>query len=269
MSKRNKSLLVALALYAAWTAATWLLEGRIRTFTRPGAVTDRLVYAVAGNLVLGVALGSACIAYLVHRGAVEAVSAGFGTARRTMVAAAAGLVIGAAAYVLQGAPSLDPVVVLNGFSQVFVVSAAEVVVCWCVVGSTVEAAVSRSRTLVATVVAALVSALLFGAYHFAHSPPFNTWGMVTLLSAVGLVTGAFFFISRDVIGTTIFHNFLGVFGVLKALEAADALSSFERVQPQLVATAGLTLALLVVLQAVVRRQQLRGGRGALAARGSA
>ncbi|HKL29942.1 MAG TPA: hypothetical protein VJ898_11850, partial [Natrialbaceae archaeon] len=42
--------LVALGTYAAWTAITWLLEGRIETFLRPDAVADRLVYTGVANL---------------------------------------------------------------------------------------------------------------------------------------------------------------------------------------------------------------------------
>ncbi|HVL57905.1 MAG TPA: hypothetical protein VM491_15530 [Burkholderiaceae bacterium] len=77
---------------------------------------------------------------------------------------------------------MNPVVIINAFSQVFVVSAAEVVVCWAVVGVATEASLSsRSRTF-ALVGAAIVASVLFGLYHYAHSAPFNTFPMVALLS---------------------------------------------------------------------------------------
>lgn len=251
-------LAIALALFAAWTAATWFLEGRIHTLLRPEAVIDRLVYALVGSLLLGVVGGAACMAYLVRRGVVEARAAGFGGAQRTVFASAAGLVLGLGAYVLQGAPSLHPVVILNAFSQVFVVSAAEVVVCWCAVGAAAEAAVGRDKGLVAMGVAALGAAALFGLHHFAHSPPFDTWAMVSLLTVVGLFTGAFFFASRDAVGTAVFHNFLGTFGVLQALAKADALRPLEQLQPRLLGTALVTLVVLLAAQALIGRQRAPG-----------
>ncbi len=222
---------------------------------RPDAVADRLVYAIVGNLVLGIVVSAGCVAFFVRTGAVSADRAGFGSAPRTVLASVAGGVLGLGAYLLQGAPSLNPTVIVNAFSQVFVVSAAEVVICWSVVGASIEATAEGRGRRLATAGAGLAAAVLFGLYHFAHSPPFNTWAMVGLLSAVGLVTGLFFFVRRDLIGTVIFHNFLGTFGVLQALSHAQALSSLERLQPPLPATAAVTLFILAGLQVIVRRQQ--------------
>lgn len=234
---------------------------------RPEALTDRLVYALLGNLLLGIVVGAACIAWFVRSGAMDATSAGFGSTRRTVVATISGLVLGLSAYFLQGAPSHDPVVILNAFSQVFVVSAAEVVVCWCVAGAALEralAASSGASRAMATIVAAAVAAVLFGLYHFAHSPPFNTWSMVGLLTAVGLVTGAFFFVSRSAIGTAVFHNFLGTFGVVQALAKADALKPLEQLQPPLVGTAVFTLLVLFAAQGVIQRKHGTAATSALA-----
>jgi hypothetical protein len=87
---------------------------------------------------------------------------------------------------------------------------------------------------------------LFGVYHFAHSPPFNTVGTVVFLSMIGLVTSAFFFISRDVYGTIAFHNFLGIFGVIRALDASGNLSVFEHPIIPLLVMAVIAVALLIV-----------------------
>jgi membrane protease YdiL (CAAX protease family) len=65
-----------------------------------------------------------------------------------------------------------------------------------------EALMRRGGRAMSTVLAAVLASILFGVYHFAHSAPFNTVHMVLLLSAVGLVTSAFFFISRDIAGTS-------------------------------------------------------------------
>lgn len=243
----------ALAFYLVWTAATWVFEGRIDTLLRPEATGDRIVYAFVVNLLFGIAGGLAFLRHWVRRGTLEPQRVGFGPVGRAASAIAAGLALGLSAYVLQGAPSLNPVVIVNAFSQVFVVSAAEVLVCWGLVGAAVEAGTVRGGRVMSLGVAAVVAAVLFGLYHFAHSAPFNTLRMVLLLTVVGLVTGAFFFLSRDLAGTIVFHNFLGTFGVVQALSAAGALASLERLQPTLVLTAAISAAFLAAGYAFLRR----------------
>ena len=39
----------ALVLFASWTLATWVLEGRIDTLLRPEAVVDRAIYAIVAK----------------------------------------------------------------------------------------------------------------------------------------------------------------------------------------------------------------------------
>ena len=236
----------ALALYAAWTFATWLLEGRIETLLRPEAAADRMVYAIVANLLIGVVGATAVLRFLVGRRWLEREAAGFGRSGPSAVRMIIGLGLGVAAYLLQGAPSLDPMVLTNAFSQVLVVSAAEVVVCWATVGAAVEAVLRSRNRAVSLIGAALVASVLFGLYHFAHSAPFNTIGMVALLTAVGLVTSAFFFIVRDVYATILFHNFLGMFGVTQALAASGQLQAFTTLQPALVVMALATVAVLAL-----------------------
>lgn len=110
---------------------------------------------------------------------------------------------------------------------------------------------------VSVVGAALVASVLFGLYHFAHSAPFNTVEMVALLTVVGLVTSAFFFVARDVYATIVFHNFLGMFGVVQALSASGRLEAFTAVQAPLVVMALATVAVLALSDWMV----LRKGRG--------
>ena len=81
-----------------------------------------------------------------------------------------------------------------------------------------------------------------------------------LMCLVGLVTGAFFMASRSAIATTIFHNFLGTFGVLQALAKADALAPLERLQPPLLGTAMVTLFAMLMFQAVIRKRRSAGWR---------
>lgn len=243
----------AIAFYVLWTALTWFFEGRIETLLRPEATGDRIAYAYIVNLLFGVAGGIVFLRYWDRRGALDTAQAGFGAGRRVVISVVAGLVLGLAAYLLQGAPSSNPVVILNAFSQVFVVSAAEVIVCWALVGAAAEALAQRSGRTAAAVLAAVLASVLFGVYHYAHSAPFNTAQMVLLLSVVGLATSAFFFVSRDIAGTIVFHNFLGTFGVVQALSAANALSTLEQLQPALILTAVIAAGFLVAGYIVLHR----------------
>jgi hypothetical protein len=78
---------------------------------------------------------------------------------------------------------------------------------------------------------------------------------VSLLSIVGLATGAFFFVCRDLFATAIFHNFLGTFGVAQALKAADRLLTLEQIQPALIETATVTVVVLALGYWWLRRDQ--------------
>jgi hypothetical protein len=146
---------------------------------------------------------------------------------------------------LQGAPSWNPVVLINAYAQALVTSIAEILVCWAVVGSVSEALLQDRGRWASVILAAIIVSVLFGVYHFAHSPPFNTIPLVVILSAVGLLTSVFFFVSRDVYGTIAFHNFLGILGVIRALETTGNLSVFERPIILLVVMAVIAVALLI------------------------
>jgi hypothetical protein len=98
---------------------------------------------------------------------------------------------------------------------VLVVSIAEVVVCWVLLGAVLRNAL-RPGVMFAGV-AVVFAALAFGVYHFAHSPPFNTPAMVLLLSGVGVATGTFFFMGCDLYSTTVLHNAFAIRGVIQLI----------------------------------------------------
>ena len=239
--------LVAIGAYAVWTALTWLLEGRIQTLLRPEAVADRLVYTVLVNIVVGTILALVLVREFVVDGFVSRSQIGFRSIPRTVVAALIGGILGFALFVLQDPATTDPVVLMNVFAQVLPVSIAEVVVCWVVVGGSVAALLCHrgSNPYLANGSAVIVSSLLFGVYHFAHSPPFNTVEMVGLLTVVGVGTGLVYFVGHSFYGALAFHNFMALIGVVSSLAAADQIVTYQRLLLPLLATA--LVALLVVI----------------------
>ncbi len=251
--KRFRMIAWALALWLVWTLATWWFEGRIETFNRPDAVADRLIYTVVANILIGVVGGAIVLRLLLGGNAVDKGRVGFGPLRRPLIWVPVGLALGLVLYFGQGAPSSDPVVLLNVYSQVFVVSLAEVIVCWSLVGGMVALGIGGSNRVSAPV-AIIVASLLFGAYHIAHSAPFNSIQMIAFLSVIGLITGVFFFVSREVYATILFHNFLGVFGVVQALVAQDNIAAFETLQIPLLASAAVGLGVLVAVDGLIIRR---------------
>jgi hypothetical protein len=236
----------AFALYLLWTGATWLLEGRILTLLRPEAVGARLAYVLVANMLIG----TVAALWLIRRAARDERARlrrqGFSPARRTGISVVLGFLLGLGAYLLQGPPSFDPIVIANGFAQTLTASIAEILVCWVVLGAALEALLARWRHA-GTIAAAIIASLAFGLYHIGHSPPFNAVGMIALLTGVGLVTSLFFFVSREIYGTIAFHNFQAVFGVVQALVAQGLIEHNAAPQAPLYAIAVIAPALLIVL----------------------
>lgn len=250
MHNLRNPIIYSLLLFAVWLAATWFLEGRIQTLLRPDAVADRLVYTVVANVLIGL-LGAAFILGRAARcdGSVLRTS-GFGPSRRSALWVPAGFLLGLVVYFALGAPSRNVIVIVNAYAQVFVVSAAEVVVCWALVAGVLGAAWKSSGWLAGTL-PAVVASILFGVYHFGHSPPFNSFAMVGFLTAIGLVTSAFFLISKNAYATIAFHNFLGVTGVVQALAANGSVEGYAVLQVPLLVTAGAALVVLLACDRLI------------------
>jgi hypothetical protein len=98
------------------------------------------------------------------------------------------------------------------------VSFAEVVVCWALVGVSFEALARPKGKLIAILVGIITANLLFAVYHFAHSAPFNQLNMVLFLLIPGLLTSLVYFLGRDIYATILFHNFLGMTGVMQNID---------------------------------------------------
>ena len=249
LSPRGK-LAAALAAYVVWTALTWLLEGRVRTLLRPEDVTGRLLYTGVANVLAGTILALWLAGAFTRSGFTSRSRLGFRSVGRTVGSVVVAAVLGGALYWLQRPPSMDPVVIANAFAQVLPVSTAEIVVCWIVVGGGVEAFL-RARGLgdrAGRTVALVVASALFGAYHLAHSPPFDNPETMAFLSVVSVGTGLFYFAGRSAYGALVFHNVLALFGVTAALAAAGRLGAFRAPVTPLLATALVSLLVLVAAE---------------------
>jgi hypothetical protein len=246
---------MACGLFAVWMLTTYLLEGRLHTFRRPEATGRRFAYTMTANVLVGT-VGAALVIRLFLRSTAMAHPAPYGLAEpgRISLALAVGAVVGGLTLVIHRLPSRHPMVLANAFAQVLVVSIAEVLVCWGVLGATVRNALDWG--LPGTALAIVVAAAAFGLYHYAHSPPFNTARIVQLLTGVGLVTGVFFFVSGDLYGTIVFHNTFALRGVVEALGRANALESLERPRVPILATALAAVIVLVVADFMVMRPAL-------------
>lgn len=234
---------------------TWFFEGRIHTLLRPDAWMDRLLYAGIANIGIGLVGALVLLRWLLERGRLQwprpRLWRGAGS-RLTALAAAVG--IGTGYFLLAGGAWPGTAELINAFAQVFVVSAAEVIVCWGLIGLSTTHVLSSLERPWAAVAAAAAASLAFGVYHFAHSPPFNSPSMVAFLTVVGLGTSLFFFATRDLLATIVFHNFPAVAGVTRALLDGSRTEALADLQPALLGTAALSLVLVLAGERLLPRQ---------------
>jgi hypothetical protein len=203
----------------------------------------RMEYAVIANILIGTVFGLIMLKPSLRSKFVTHKQLGFQSPRRIVIPVAVAVFIGFALFFTGDPASFNTVVIMNVFSQTLPTSIAEVVVCWAVVGTAFESLV-RSRMhgkddlnskkgailhldwtsirrrreittiyVLSLIAGATVSIVLFGIYHFAHSPPFNQPNMVLFLMIPAILTSVFYFIGREIYSTIIIHNFLALIGV--------------------------------------------------------
>jgi hypothetical protein len=256
MSQNGKIILISISLYLLWTLATYLLEGRIKAFLRPEDVTARIVYIAIANLVIGIILSGMVLRHLASSQFIKLSQAGFRSIQHSLLAVAVALVLGLLVYFLQSPPSSNLVVIVNAFFQVLTVTIAEILVCWAVIGSAFESILQGKGKFLSLLIPIFVSSMLFGAYHFAHSSPFNTLRMVMFLTVIGVLTGLFFFISRNLYATIVFHNFFGIKGVMQALDKAGKLSSYEHLVFPIFINAAVVFGMLLAVHLLLLNPEL-------------
>jgi hypothetical protein len=252
---RTQAVASAIGLFAVWMVMTYLLEARLGTFSQPDT-TSRFVYTVVANVLIGTIGAARVIRALVRRAEFPRLTTyGIAGPRRILVLVAVAAVLAGLFLFAQGLPTTDPVILANASAQVLVVSIAEVVVCWALLGAVLRNALGPG--MVSAAAAVVSAALAFGVYHFAHSPPFNTPAMVLLLSVVGVATGVFFFLGGDLYSTIVLHNAFALRGVVQALGESGNLDRYASPQLPLIATALAAIVALVLADVVLVRPVVR------------
>jgi hypothetical protein len=255
-SKPLRLIAVALAIYLAWVAVTYLLEGRIHLLQKVDPI-GRITYVAIANIIIGTILSAIAIRYLVRKDFIKSEELGFNRSHfRTAAVIVAATIGGLALFLIQNPKTTEPMVVFNVFMQALPVSIAEVMVAWALVGSTFESLGRRRFGKVASIVIGAVTAsMLFGVYHYAHSPPFNETTVVLFLMLPSIATAVTYFLGRNIYAAIIVQNFMGIFGIIANL---PALEPFR--QPMIfiyiltaVSVAALAVSVSWILRRVARR----------------
>jgi hypothetical protein len=221
-SQATAAIFWAVAVYLVWTLATYLLEGRINLLQQP-TIAGRYAYVLIANVLIGT-IGTIWVIRLLMRSNLLSLGQiGFRSLGRTVFTMVIAVVIGVVYLSLLRPASWSSLVIINGYTQVLTVSIAEIVVCWAFVGTSFEALAKSRGKFLSLLGGILAATILFSVYHVAHSAPFNQIHMMLILLMPGILTSLFYFISREIYATVLFHNFQGTFGVLSNMQNPEML----------------------------------------------
>jgi hypothetical protein len=259
VSSRNalKLIAIALSVYLIWVAATYILEGRIHLFQKIDPI-GRTTYVVIANIAIGTILSAIAIRYLLKAQLLKPEQLGLSKSRlRTAAIIASATAGGLVLFMLQNPTTLEPIVVLNAFMQVLPVSIAEVMVCWALIGSSFESLIrnnnNKGRIVSSAIIGAVAASVLFGLYHYAHSPPFNQTSVVLFLMLPSIATAVTYFLGRDIYAAVIVQNFMGIVGVLAGL---SNLEIYRQPMVPIYALSAVSVAALVIsLSATLKRTE--------------
>lgn len=257
---------ISLYVYVVWTAVTYLLEGRIHLLQRID-MFGRFEYAIIANMITGTIAAIWLLRYYhIPSKFVSAKQMGFQqVSRRFIIVLVMSGLLGFGLFMFQRPVSLNPIIIANVFSQTLPTSIAEVVVCWVVVGASFESLLlpsgknqselkaknKKATNVTAIIVGGVVATVLFGVYHFAHSPPFNQLNTVLFLMIPGALTSIVYFVGRNIYATVIFHNFQALSGVTRNIDIA----SFSHLIYPLLITALVSIVVLIAADVLLVRRR--------------
>jgi hypothetical protein len=262
----RRLVLIAITVYIVWLLATYLLEGRINLLQKPNPF-GRFTYAIIANILIGTIIAILSLRPSIKSRFSTLDQLGFQPIRRTLIIAAIAAIIGFFLFVAQRPASLNAIVIMNVFAQTLPTSIAEVLICWALLGVTFESLIGKRRRIkndidnnkkgrVTSIIAGgAVATILFGIYHFAHSPPFNQPIMVLLLMYPGILTSIIYFIGRDIYAAIIFHNFQALFGVM----AGISIEPFTRLLYPVIILGIASMFVLVISDMLLIRRRMNIG----------
>lgn len=250
MNKYSSFTIIAILIYLIWTLATYFFEGRVDLLHKNDPV-GRLQYTIFANIIIGIVLSMIFVKYALSAGLFSTKQIGIRSITNTIILTTVTGIIGFFLFYLQGPSTLNPIAITNVFLQTFPGSIAEVVVCWIIVGASFESLTNnRLGKRTSLILGLLISTIVFGVYHFAHSAPFNQPYVVFFLMLPGILTGIVFFLGRNLSATIVFHNFQALFGVL----ASVPLSPMLQIQIPIVLLAGVSIVTLIIMVKIVLRK---------------
>lgn len=246
-------IIIALAVYAAWVASTYILEGRINLLQTVDPV-GRITYVAIGNIAIGTVFSALAIRYLIRSNFVRPRQVGLSKSKsRTAIVLGAATVGIFALFAVQNPRTLEPIVVFNVFMQALPVSTAEVMVCWALIGSSFESQSRKRGRVTSIVVGAIIASVLFGVYHYAHSPPFNQTRVVLFLMLPSIATAIIYFVGRDIYAAIIVQNFMGIVGVMANLPNLEV---YRQPMIAIYALSAVSVAALIISVSIVLRKSV-------------
>lgn len=246
-------IIIALAVYAAWVASTYILEGRINLLQTVDPV-GRITYVAIGNISIGTVFSALAIRYLIRSNFVRPRQVGLSKSKsRTAIVLGAATVGIFALFAVQNPRTLEPIVVFNVFMQALPVSTAEVMVCWALIGSSFESQSRKRGRVTSIVVGAIIASVLFGVYHYAHSPPFNQTRVVLFLMLPSIATAIIYFVGRDIYAAIIVQNFMGIVGVMANLPNLEV---YRQPMIAIYALSAVSVAALIISVSIVLRKSV-------------
>ncbi|WP_458747316.1 CPBP family intramembrane glutamic endopeptidase [Candidatus Nitrosocosmicus sp. T] len=254
MKKHVLLIIIAITVYLVWTFATYFFEGRINLLHRDDPL-GRFEYSVIVNMIIGTVIAILAIKpSIIASGQLSLSQIGFRSVKHTVVLVTVAGTIGFLLFVIQGPTSLNTIVISNVFSQTLPTSIAEVVVCWAVIGASMESfSKNKFGKKLSVIVGIIISTVLFGVYHFAHSEPFNQVHMVMILMLPGLLTSIVYFVGRNIYATIVFHNFQALFGVMASVEIERMLE----LQFPVIMLAVASVLVLIIMDRFILRKKIR------------
>jgi hypothetical protein len=249
-----KLIAIALSIYVIWVATTYILEGRIHLFQKVDPI-GRMTYVVIANIAIGTVLSAIAIRYLMKAQLVKPEQLGLNKSRlRTAAIITLGAAGGLILFIVQNPRTTEPIVIFNVFMQALPVSIAEVMVCWALIGSSFESLTKNNNSgkkIMSVIVGAVAASVLFGVYHYAHSPPFNQTNIVLFLMLPSIATAITYFLGRDIYAAVIVQNFMGIFGVISNLPNLEV---YRQPMVPIYAFAAVSVAALIISVSVILRR---------------